>query len=94
MEVIPSIGRLMVVTIEPVLQIEAPRNHSLETQERLRQLLDSGAPARPDPKRPDFFEIEDQTQAFYIHVVSQWQNHVARCLESRSGHIAKAGPHP
>jgi hypothetical protein len=58
----------MVLTIEPVLQIEAPRNHSRETQERLRQLLDSGAPARPDLKRPDFFEIEDQTQVFYVHV--------------------------
>ena len=58
----------MVPTIEPLLQIEAPRNHSLETQERLRQLLDSGAPARPDPKRADFFEIEDQTQVFYVHV--------------------------
>jgi hypothetical protein len=59
----------MVVTIEPVLQIEAPRNHSLEILERLRRLLDSGASARPDPKRPDFFEIEDDTQVFYVHVV-------------------------
>lgn len=59
----------MVTTTEQVLQIEAPRNHSLETQERLRRLLDSGATARPDPKRPDFFEIEDETQVFYIHIV-------------------------
>lgn len=57
----------MVLT-EHVLEIEAPRNHSLETQERLRRLLDSGASARPDPKRPDFFEIEDYTQVFYVHV--------------------------
>ena len=53
---------------EHVLEIEAPRNHSLETQERLRRLLDSRASARPDPKRPNFFEIEDYTQVFYIHV--------------------------
>lgn len=59
----------MVLTIEPALEIEAPRNHSLETQERLRQLLDSGASARPDPKRPDFFEIEGDTQVFYVHTV-------------------------
>lgn len=58
----------MVPTIEQVQQIEAPRNHSLETQERLRQLLDGGAPVRPDPKRLDFFEIEDDTQVFYVHV--------------------------
>ena len=53
----------MVLT-EPVPQIETPRNHSLEIQERLRQLLDNGAPARPNPKRPDFFEIEDNAQVF------------------------------
>jgi hypothetical protein len=58
----------MVPTMEPVLQIEAPRNHSLETLERLRKLLDSGAPARPDPKRLDFFEIDGETQVFYVHV--------------------------
>ena len=58
----------MVVTTEPVPQIEAPRNHSRETQERLRHLLDSAVPALPDPKRPDFFEIEDHTQVFYVHV--------------------------
>ena len=58
----------MVTTIEQALQIETPRNHSLETQERLRQLLDSGASPRPDPKRPDFFEIEDYAQVFYVHV--------------------------
>jgi hypothetical protein len=57
-----------VVTIEPVLEIEAPRDHSPETQEKLRQLLDSGAPARPDIKRPNFSEIEDDTHVFYVHV--------------------------
>jgi hypothetical protein len=58
----------MVVTTEPVLEIEAPRNHLPETQERLRQLLDSGAPTRPDIKRPDFFEIEDHAHVFYVHI--------------------------
>jgi hypothetical protein len=57
------------VLIEAVLRIETPRNHSPETQERLRQLLDAGAPARPDPKRLDFFEIEDNAQVFYVHIV-------------------------
>ena len=56
------------VTIESVLQIEAPRNHSPETQERLRHLLDCSAPARPDIKRANFFEIEDHTKVFYVHV--------------------------
>lgn len=58
----------MTVATETLLQIEAPRNHSPEIQEKLRQLLDSGAPMRPDPKRPGFFEIENQTHGFYIYV--------------------------
>lgn len=59
---------LMAVLIEQMLQIEDPRNHSTETQDRLRYLLASGAPARPDEKRADFFEIEDHNQIFYVHV--------------------------
>jgi hypothetical protein len=30
--------------------------------------MDSGAPTRPDIKRSDFFEIEDHTQVFYVHI--------------------------
>jgi hypothetical protein len=51
-----------------VAQIEDPRGHSPETQERLRQLLLNGAPARPDPKRTDVFEIEDHQRIFYVHI--------------------------
>jgi hypothetical protein len=58
----------MAVMMEQMLQIEDPRNHSVETQDRLRYLLTSGAPARPDEKRADFFEIEDHNQTFYVHV--------------------------
>lgn len=53
---------------ERILEIDTPRNHSAETQERLRQLMSDGTTARPDPKRPDFFEIDDETQVFYIRV--------------------------
>jgi hypothetical protein len=53
---------------EPVLEIETPRNHSPETQERLPHLLASGVTGSPDPRRPDFFEIEDKTRVFYIHI--------------------------
>jgi hypothetical protein len=51
-----------------VAQIEDPRDHSPETQERLRHLLASGAPARTDPKRTDVFEIEDHERIFYVHI--------------------------
>ena len=43
-------------------------NPPSQNQRLFRVSLDSGAPARPDPKRPDFFEIEDDTHVFYVHV--------------------------
>jgi len=48
--------------------IADPRGHSPETLRRLRQALASGAPAAPDARRVDFFEIQDGDQVFYIHV--------------------------
>jgi len=44
------------------------RNHSRETIETLRGLLASGAGARPDMKRPHFYEIESDTCVFYVYV--------------------------
>jgi hypothetical protein len=48
--------------------IEDPRGHSPEARERLRQLLTRDSPARPDPKRADVFEVDDQEQIFYVHI--------------------------
>lgn len=50
------------------LKIEDPRGHSPETLRRLREALASGAPAEPDARRPNFFEIPTGDQVFYIHV--------------------------
>ena len=50
------------------LKIEDPRGHSPETLRRLRQALASGAPADPDARRPNFFEIQADDQVFYIHI--------------------------
>lgn len=49
-------------------KIEDPRGHSLETLRRLREAIASGAPATPDARRADFFEIQSDDQVFYIHV--------------------------
>ncbi len=46
--------------------IEDLRNHSQEQMAELRFLLSSGAPARPDPRRPGFFEIEGQASVYYV----------------------------
>lgn len=49
-------------------EVKDLRNHSPETIETLRGLLASRADARPDIKRPHFYEIEGDTCVFYVYV--------------------------
>jgi len=49
-------------------RIEDFWNHPPESVERLRKLLRAGAPARPDPRRRDFYEVDDSERVFYIHI--------------------------
>jgi hypothetical protein len=42
------------------------RNHSDEQVAELRLLLEQGAPAKPDPRRPGFFELQGLQSVFYI----------------------------
>jgi hypothetical protein len=51
---------------EPV--IDNLRNHPSEMVENLRHLLTAGAPAQADPRRKNFYELENCTQVYYIHV--------------------------
>ena len=46
--------------------VEDLRNHSQEQIAELRDLLVVGAPARPDPRRPGFFEIEGSSNTYYV----------------------------
>lgn len=46
--------------------VEDLRSHSPELLAELRFLLSSGAPSRPDPRRPGFFELEGLSSTFYI----------------------------
>lgn len=50
------------------LQIEDPRNHPAEVVTSLRNLLESGVKGRPDPKRPDLYEIVHVLRVYYVHV--------------------------
>jgi hypothetical protein len=56
---------MMTLTKQPPI-LEDLRNHSAEQMAELRFLLSTGAPARPDPRRPGFFEIEGPGQVYYI----------------------------
>ena len=53
------------VTKQPPV-VEDLRNHSQEQITELRQLLLLGAPSRRDPRRPGFYEVEGQTNTYYV----------------------------
>ena len=56
---------MMPVQKQPPL-LEDLRNHSPEQLGELRLLLSVGAPSRPDPRRPGFFEVDGDCDVFYI----------------------------
>jgi hypothetical protein len=57
---------MMLNTIKKPPLVEDLRNHSPEELAELRVLLNAGAPSRPDPRRPGFFEIEGLSNIFYV----------------------------
>src|SRR5260370_17484286 len=46
--------------------VEDLRSHSQEQIAELRQLLVAGAPSRPDPRRPGFYEVEGLSSTYYV----------------------------
>jgi hypothetical protein len=52
-------------TKQPPL-LEDLRSHTSEQLAELRLLLLSGAPSRPDPRRPGFFELDGTDNVFYV----------------------------
>lgn len=48
--------------------IEDLGKHSPQVVEELGALLLSGALAYPDPRRRNFFEVQDYDRVFYVHV--------------------------
>jgi hypothetical protein len=56
----------MMSTIKRPPVLQDLRNHSEEQVAELRVLLEQGAPAKPDPRRPGFFELQGSQNVFYI----------------------------
>jgi hypothetical protein len=48
--------------------IEDLQKHPVESVEALRTLLRTGVPARPDPRRRNFYEVDNCSRVFYIHI--------------------------
>lgn len=53
---------------QPYAIIEDLRNHSPQHLAELRELLDSGATARPDARRPGFYELQGDSHVYYVFV--------------------------
>jgi hypothetical protein len=60
--------KAMVLRIRNNPTIVNLRNHSLETVEELRGLLNRGASASLDPRRNNFYELDSGSRIFYVHV--------------------------
>jgi hypothetical protein len=53
---------------QPYATIEDLRNHSPEQLAELRELLKEGATARPDTRRPGFYEVQGGSHVYYVFV--------------------------
>lgn len=53
---------------QPYAQIEDLRNHSAQHLAELRELLNNGANARPDTRRPGFYEVQGGANVYYVFV--------------------------
>ncbi len=58
----------MLLRVDQQTSIENLRNYPAENVEKLRQLLATGAPARPDPRRSNFYELDNGSRVYYIHI--------------------------
>ena len=57
--------KIMNISKQPPI-LEDLRHHTQEELVELRALLSIGAPSRPDPRRPGFFEISGADRVYYV----------------------------
>lgn len=58
----------MRLRLEKAPVIDNLQKYPAGTVEKLRGLLTAGAEARPDPHRRNFYDVENGSEMFYIHV--------------------------
>ena len=85
----------MEIQLREGARIQNPRNYCPCEVEQLQRLLAAGKPARRDPRRQNFYEIEGQEETFYIHVspvsgeimlLAKWKAQSSSCCFSE-GHL-------
>jgi len=82
----------MVLPITEHARIENPRGYAADEVENLRQLLATGGPGQPDPRREHFYEMAGNSDTYYIHVspitgnvvlLAKWsRNRQESCLDA------------
>jgi hypothetical protein len=58
----------MRLRLEKTPTIDNLQHYPVGTVEKLRGLLTAGAEARPDPHRKNFYDVENGSETFYIHI--------------------------
>ena len=58
----------MILRIEQQLTIDNLQNYPSEVVDQLEKLLVKAVSARPDPRRKNFYDVEDAERAFFVHV--------------------------
>jgi hypothetical protein len=61
-------GAAMTLKMNGNTGIDNLRNYPADIVEKLRSLLASGARAYPDPNRKEFYDLENGSRMFYIHI--------------------------
>jgi hypothetical protein len=65
---VPEKRGVMILRLNGDVRIDNLRNYSEEVVRHLSQLLTRGVHAAPDPKRPNFYDLDDGARSFYIHI--------------------------
>src|SRR5436309_7615350 len=61
-------GSSMVLRVKEQTKVENPRGYIAKVVNELRNLLTVGARARRDPRRENFYEVENVNNVFYIYI--------------------------
>jgi hypothetical protein len=81
--------------IQEEAKIENPRKYEPNAVEHLRHLLAAGSPFRRDPQRENFYEVEGDSETYYIHIspisgnvvlLAKWLRQSQDCCFT-SGHL-------
>ena len=85
------------IQIKEGARIENPREYEPGAVEYLRQLLETGSPVQSDPNRENFYEIEGNSETYYIHVspisgnvvfLAKWLRQSQECCLSTGNLVA------